>query len=135
MSLENNTYEDEPIPSAVNVAHVVYGLHTLALLTGLLGSVTIVGSFLGSVPSIIAVIINYVKVGDARGTWVESHYRWQINTFWFALLWFLIACVLILTIIGMVIGLPMLAVITIWVIYRVGRGWMRLSDGKEMYLD
>ena len=98
------TYEQqgatEPLPSAITVANVVYALHTLAIVVGVAGSATIVGSFVGSVPSIIAVILNYVKRGDARGTWLDSHYRWQIRTFWFALLWFVIAWVLIFTIVG-----------------------------------
>src|SRR5262249_57087039 len=96
----------EPMPSVITVANVVYALHTLAIVVGLVGSATIVGSFVGSVPSIIAVILNYVKRGDARGTWVASHYRWQIRTFWFALLWAIIGWVLIITLIGIVIGGP-----------------------------
>lgn len=125
----------EPMPSAVNVAHIVYGLHTIAIITGLIGSVSIIFSFIGSVPSIIAVVINYVKQGDAYGTWVASHYRWQIRTFWFAVLWFLIAMALIFTVVGIVIAVPLLIGITIWLIYRVARGWMRLKDGLEMYVE
>jgi uncharacterized membrane protein len=45
----------------------------------------VLGSFLFGWPSIIAVIINYVKRSEARGTWLESHFDWQIRTFWFAL--------------------------------------------------
>jgi uncharacterized membrane protein len=124
----------EPLPSAVTVAHVVYALHTLAIVVGVAGAATIVGSFVGSVPSIIAVILNYVKRGDARGTWVESHYRWQIRTFWFALLWFVIGWVLIFTIVGIVIGWPILVVLTAWLIYRIARGWLALRDRRPMYV-
>jgi uncharacterized membrane protein len=124
----------EPLPSAVTVAHVVYALHTLAIVIGVAGAATIVGSFVGSVPSIIAVILNYVKRGDARGTWVESHYRWQIRTFWFALLWFVIGWVLIFTIVGIVIGWPILVVLTAWLIYRIARGWLALRDRRPMYV-
>jgi uncharacterized membrane protein len=124
----------EPLPSAITVAHIVYALHTLAIVIGVAGAATIVGSFVGSVPSIIAVILNYVKRGDARGTWVESHYRWQIRTFWFALLWFVIGWVLVFTIVGMVIGWPILAVLTVWLIYRIARGWLRLRDRRPMYV-
>ena len=77
----------EPLPSVLTVAHLVYALHTVAIVVGLVGAATVIGSFLGSLPSIAAVIFNYVKRGDARGTWVETHYRWQIRTFWYALLW------------------------------------------------
>src|SRR5918998_5458446 len=65
----------------------IYGLHAFSLLMGILGPVTVVGAFLTGWPSIIAVILNYVKRGDVRGTWLESHFRWQIRTFWFGLLW------------------------------------------------
>jgi uncharacterized membrane protein len=124
----------EPLPSAITVAHIVYALHTLAIVIGVAGAATIVGSFVGSVPSIIAVILNYVKRGDARGTWVDSHYRWQIRTFWFALLWFVTGWVLIFTIVGMVIGWPILLVLTVWLIYRIARGWLRLRDRRPMYV-
>jgi len=123
----------EPMPSVITVANVVYALHTLAIVVGLAGSATIVGSFVGSVPSIIAVILNYVKRGDARGTWVASHYRWQIRTFWFALLWAIIGWVLIFTFVGIVIGVPVLIALTLWLIYRIARGWLRLRDHKPMY--
>ena len=93
-----------------------------------------IGSFIGSVPSIIAVILNYIKRGDARGTWVESHFRWQIRTFWFVFLWFLVALILILTFVGMVVGVPLLLAVTIWLIYRITRGWLRLQDRRPMYV-
>jgi uncharacterized membrane protein len=132
------TYEQqgttEPLPSVLTVANVVYALHTLAIVVGVAGAATIVGSFVGSVPSIIAVILNYVKRGDARGTWVESHYRWQIRTFWFALLWFVIGWVLIFTVVGVVVGVPILAALTVWLIYRIARGWLRLRDRRPMYV-
>jgi uncharacterized membrane protein len=124
----------QPLPSVLTVANVVYGLHTLAIIIGIAGSATIVGSFVGSVPSIIAVIMNYVKRGDARGTWVDSHYRWQIRTFWFALLWAIIGWMLIFTILGAIIGVPVLVALTLWLIYRIARGWLRLRDKQPMYV-
>jgi uncharacterized membrane protein len=124
----------EPLPSVVTAAHIVYALHTLAIVVGVAGTATVVGSFIGSVPSIVAVIINYVKRGDARGTWVESHYRWQIRTFWYALLWFLVGWALVLTIVGAVVGIPILIALTVWLVYRIARGWLRLNDRKPMYV-
>ena len=120
-------------PSVVTIANVVYALHSLAIVIGIVGAATIVGSFVGSVPSIAAVVLNYVKRGDARGSWVESHYRWQIRTFWFALLWFVIGWAMIVTIIGALVGIPVLIALTVWLIYRIARGWMRLSDRRPMY--
>jgi uncharacterized membrane protein len=114
------------------VANVVYGLHTFAILIGVLGSATVVGSFIGSVPSILAVILNYVKRGEARGTWLESHYRWQIRTFWFAILWVVIAAILTLTVIGIPVAIAILVATTAWLLYRIGRGWLRLRDRQPM---
>ena len=124
----------EPPPSVVTVSHVVYVLHAFAIVVGIVGSATVIGSFLGSVPSIVAVILNYVKRGGARDTWAESHYSWQIRTFWFALLWLLIAGVLIATVVGALAGIPLLIALTLWLMYRIARGWLRLLDRKPMYV-
>ena len=123
----------EPKPSVITVVHIVYALHAFAIILGIVGAATVVGSFVGSLPSIAAVILNYLKRGDARGTWVDSHYRWQIRTFWFALLWAIIGWVLIFTLIGVVLGVPILIALTLWLIYRIGRGWLRLRDRRPMY--
>ena len=124
----------EPMSSVVTVAAIVYALHSFAIVVGIVGAATVLGSFLGSIPSIAAVILNYVKRGDARGTWVESHYRWQIRTFWYALLWAVIGTILVFTIVGAVIGFPVLIALTLWLIYRIARGWLRLGDHKPMYV-
>jgi len=122
-----------PAPSVITVSHVVYGLHAFAIVAGIVGTATVVGSFIGSVPSIVAVILNYANRSNARGTWAESHYTWQIRTFWYALLWFLIAWALILTFVGALVGIPVLIALTLWLLYRIGRGWLRLVDGQPMY--
>jgi uncharacterized membrane protein len=101
---------------------------------GLLGSATVVGSFVGSVPSIVAVILNYAKRSDARGTWVESHFLWQIRTFWFAIFWVLAAGLMFLTLIGIPIAIAILIGVTFWLGYRIVRGWLRLRDGLPMYV-
>ena len=134
MASFETTTGGEPPQTALNVAQAVYALHALAIVIGLIGSASVVGSFVGSVPSIIAVIMNYLKRSEARGTWLLSHYRWQINTFWFALLWVVIAAILIVTLIGIPIAIAILIAISLWVIYRIARGWMRLSDRRPMYV-
>jgi len=133
LSPDVETMIEEPVPSALVAAHIVYGLHALAIVLGITGSATVVGGFVGSVPSIIAVIINYLKRGGARGSWAASHYRWQIRTFWFALLWLLIAMLLVVTLVGAPVGLGLLVALTIWLIYRIARGWLRLTDKRPMY--
>ncbi len=86
-------------------------------------------SFLLGITYIVAIIINYVKKDDVRGTWLESHFRWQIRTFWFSLLWSAIGIIGIFFIIGYLL----LIANALWVIYRIVKGWLRLNDGKEMY--
>ena len=114
----------------------IYALHAFSLLTGILGAATVVGAFLTGWPSIIAVILNYVKRRDARGTWLESHFRWQIRTFWFGLLWVGICSLFVLVTfgIGIVIAWLPLAFVGLWFVYRIVRGWVALRDGREMYV-
>ena len=133
MATSNPQTLREPLPSVITVAHLVYALHTVAIVVGIVGAATVVGSFVGGLPSIAAVIFNYVKRGDARATWVSTHYQWQIRTFWCTVLWALIGWVLVLTIIGVVVGVPILIALTLWLIYRIGRGWLRLRDRRPMY--
>jgi uncharacterized membrane protein len=134
MSSDEETVIVEPVPSALVAAHIVYGLHAVAIVLGITGSATVIGGFVGSVPSIIAVLINYLKRGGARGSWAASHYRWQIRTFWFALLWLLIAVLLVVSVVGSPFGLGLLIALTLWLIYRIARGWMRLVDKRPMYV-
>lgn len=130
--MTDTTAYREPDPSLVTICHVTYALHALGLAIGAFGAATVVGSFLFGWPSIIAVIINYVKRSEARGTWLESHFSWQIRTFWYALLWALIAVVLMVTVIGIPVALGMFFVLGVWAIYRVARGWLRLKDRLPM---
>ena len=122
-----------PAPSLVTVTHLVYALHALSLLIGITTAASIIGAFVFGVPSIIAVVINYVKRGEARGTFLESHFRWQIRTFWFALLWCMIGGVLFVTIVGIPLALGIYFATGVWAIYRIVRGWLALRDRKPMY--
>ena len=112
----------QPPDSLVNVAHLVYALHTWSVIAGIIGTATIVGMFLTGWPSIIAVIINYVKRPDARGTWLDTHFGWQIRTFWYTLLWVVIAVIAAFTVIGLPFAIGVAIVITLWVIYRLVLG-------------
>ena len=77
----------QPSENMVTVTHLVYALHAFAVFSAVVGSATIIFSFVASLPSIAAVILNYWNQNAVRGTWLESHFRWQIRTFWFAVLW------------------------------------------------
>jgi uncharacterized membrane protein len=122
-----------PPPGLVTVAQLVYALHALSLLIGVTTAATIIGAFVFGVPSIIAVVINYLKRGEARGTFLESHFRWQIRTFWFALLWCLIGGALFVTFVGIPLALGIYFATGVWAIYRIARGWLALRDRKAMY--
>ena len=121
-----------PPQGLVTLTHVIYALHAFSAATGMVSAALIVTAFLTGWPSIIAVILNYVKRSEVRGTWLDSHFSWQIRTFWFALLWLAIGAVLFAT----VIGIPVAAILWIgtgiWVVYRIIRGWMALASQKTL---
>jgi uncharacterized membrane protein len=114
----------------------IYALHALSLLTGILGAATIVGAFLIGWPSLIAVILNYVKRSEVRGTWLESHFRWQIRTFWYGLLWVSLCIIFVVLTLGLgliVVWLP-IGIVSLWFVYRIARGWLALREGRAMYV-
>lgn len=131
-----NALTVEATPSLVRITHIVYGLHALGLVLGAFGAASIVGSFLFGWPSIIAVIINYVKRSEVRGSWLESHFSWQIRTFWFALAWAVLVAVvsapLTLVLIGFGTWALGMALLGFWAIYRITRGWLRLNAHQTM---
>ncbi len=118
--------------------HWIYALHTLAVLTGLLGARMLAARFIWSLPSLIAVIMNYARRAETHGTWLESHFRWQIRTFWYAWLWILLVSIvsipLLIVLVGFVVAWIGYALVGLWIIYRVARGWLALRDGRSMPL-
>jgi len=121
-----------PRPNLVTLTHVIYALHGFSALMGVLTPAFIVTSFLAGWPSIVAVIINLVKRDDVRGTYLESHFNWQLRTFWYALLWVLVAVILALTFIGIIIAFPLAIGLGVWVLYRIVRGWLALLGRKPI---
>lgn len=132
--IDGKTLSPLPSDDLVTLTHIIYGLHAFSVLTGITSTAFIVTAFLSGWPSIIAVIINYVKRDSVRGTFLDSHFSWQIRTFWWSLLWVIVAGVMIATLIGVVIGLPMLLLLGLWVIYRIVRGWIALANRKALPL-
>lgn len=126
-----------PQPSLISYTHWMYALHATSALMGVFTSATVIGTFVFGIPSIIAVVMNYVKRDEARGTWLESHFSWQLRTFWFALLAFIAIGLFSLPLV-LLLGLGILTwmlgafLVGIWIIYRVARGWLRLKDGKAV---
>lgn len=120
-------------PSLVQLTHVIYGLHAAAVVIGVTSSATVAGGFVFGLPSLIAVLLNYLKRSDVRGTWLESHFVWQIRTFWFTLLWLVLSFLVMLTIIGIPIAAwVMIPLLGLWVGYRVLRGWLALGNGRPV---
>ena len=124
----------DPDPSLITTTQLTYALHAVGLAIGAFGASSVVGAFLFGWPSIIAVIINYVKRSDARGTWLESHFTWQIRTFWFAMLWAALIGAIGGILVILLIGIPILIVgfflLGIWAIYRIAIGWSRLNNRR-----
>jgi uncharacterized membrane protein len=121
-----------PRQGLVSLTYVIYGLHAFSAITGLTTSVLIVTAFLFGWPSIIAVILNYVKRSDVRGTWLDSHFSWQIRTFWYSLLWVVVGVVLFVTLIGIPVAYAIWWITGIWVLYRILRGAVALSSRRPM---
>jgi uncharacterized membrane protein len=101
--------------SAKSVTTLIYALYAASLLVG--------------ITAIVAIVMNYIKKDDVAGTFLESHFRWQIRTFWFGLLWSVVGVVLMVVLVGWAV----LFANTVWMIYRIVKGWLRLNDNKPMY--
>jgi uncharacterized membrane protein len=136
----------EPEPTAavgvsrglVEYTHWIYGLHALSVLIGLSTAHNVAMRFAFGLPSIVAVIMNYARRAETRGTWLESHFRWQIRTFWYSWLWIFITSILaiplLIVVIGFLIAMIGYALVGLWIIYRVARGWLALREGRPMPL-
>lgn len=124
--------EDNNEQGARAWAHLMYLLHAISAFSGVLSSATVVGAFVFGWPSIFAVILNYVTRAQVRGRWLDSHWRWQLRTFWFALLWLVVAGLLVLTLIGIPAAWLVILATGLWVLYRVIRGWLALFDRKRL---
>jgi len=111
-----DTTTDEKLASLKTLATVIYALYALSLFSG--------------ITAIVAIVLNYIKLDDAKGTWLESHFRWQIRTFWWSVVWFVLGALTWIILVGWVV----LGVACIWFIYRIAKGWLNLNDGKPMPL-
>jgi len=124
--------------SLVSYTNVIYALHSLSVLIGLTTFHMVVGMFIWGLPSIVAVIMNYARRSATHGTYLESHFRWQIRTFWFAVLWSFGIAAVSIPLVLILIGIPILIggyyALAIWIIYRVARGWLALRDRRPMYV-
>ena len=128
---------ERPVPitpqiNLVLLTNIIYALHALSVIMGLIGSAFVITTFLTGWPSIIAIIINYTKRSDVRGTYLDSHFNWQIRTFWFAFLWLIFAVILFITVLGIALSYIITVGAGIWIAYRIIRGWLVLNEGRPM---
>jgi uncharacterized membrane protein len=100
-------------------------LRDLALLVYVLQAI----GFLIGLTWIVGVVINYLKIEDVRNTWLETHFNWQLRTFWLGLAGMAVAWMLMVVKVGVLIGFA----VTGWAIYRVAKGGLALIDRKPMY--
>ncbi len=121
-----------PPAGIIRLTHIIYLLHAFSAVMGLLGSAFIVTAFLSGWPSIVAVGLNYLKRSEVRGTYLDSHFGWQIRTFWYALLWIVVATGLVFTVIGIPFAWILVVVVGLWILYRIVRGWIALSGGVPL---
>ncbi len=105
---------DEKLASLKTLTAVIYALYAFSLFFG--------------ISAVVAIVLNYIKRDDVRGTWLESHFRWQIGTFWWSLLWLVVGAITWVILIGWLVW----GVACIWFIYRVAKGWLNLYDDKPM---
>lgn len=133
-------YNNEaPKKNLLFVTQLVYILHALSIVIGLMTGATIISAFLFGWPSIAAVILNYIMAPDARGTFLQSHFSWQIRTFWYGMIWTVLVAIVgvLLTpfVIGPFIWLIGFVVLGIWVAYRIVVGWLRLRQYRPVFSD
>jgi uncharacterized membrane protein len=124
-----------PIAPQINLVlltNIIYALHALSVIMGLIGSAFVITAFLTGWPSIIAIIINYTKRNAVRDTYLDSHFNWQIRTFWFAFLWMILAVILFITVLGIALSYIITVSAGIWISYRIIRGWLALNEERPM---
>ena len=135
---ELTTYDEQgPKESLLFITQLVYILHGLSIVVGLMTGASIISAFLFGWPSIAAVILNYIMAPDARGTFLQSHFSWQIRTFWYGMIWTILVAIVGVVLTPLVIG-PFIwfggfIVLGIWVAYRIAVGWLRLLQYRPIF--
>ena len=113
---DNTPSTEEKHASLKTLTAVIYGLYALSIFAG--------------ITAIVAIVLNYIKRDEVRGTWLESHFTWQIRTFWWSVVWFVLGAATWIILIGWVVW----GVAFVWFVYRIAKGWLNLNDGKPMPL-
>jgi len=114
MNMDSTPAADEKTASLKTLTTVIYALYALALFAG--------------VSAIVAIVLNYIKREEVQGTWLESHFKWQISTFWWSVVWCVVGGLTFIILIGWVVW----GVAFVWFVYRIAKGWLNLNDNKPM---
>jgi len=121
--MDNKTFQeklqDQLQDPNKNITLIVYGLQLIGVLTG-------------GIAFIVAIVLNYIKRDDVAGTFLESHFEWQIRTFWISLIWGIVGFVLAITVFLLPAAWIIWFVVMIWVIYRAIKGLLNLLENKPM---
>lgn len=116
----------------------MYALHALAIGTGLVATLLGHRTMLFGIPSVIAVVLNFLKRGQVRGSWIGTHFDWQWRTFCWLVLWLAVATVAFGSIVTILTRIPLLEIsyvaIGLWAAWRMGRGWHGLRGGRPVRL-
>lgn len=122
-NMDNKTFQeklqDQLQDPNKNVTLIVYGLQLIGVLTG-------------GIAFIVAIVLNYIKRDDVAGTFLESHFEWQIRTFWISLIWGIVGFVLAITVFLLPAAWIIWFVVMVWVIYRAIKGLLNLLENKPM---
>ncbi|WP_420994426.1 DUF4870 family protein [Cupriavidus sp. 30B13] len=116
------TADGDRLASLRKLTHILYALYAIFWLTG-------------GVTALIAIIVGYVKRDDTRGTLYASHFAWQIRSFWWSVGWAVLGGVLFATVILIPLAFALWSILSLWMLYRIVKGWLYLNDGKPMYPD
>ncbi|AQV95825.1 MULTISPECIES: DUF4870 family protein [Cupriavidus] len=116
------TPSGEQLSSLRKLLHILYALYAIFWLTG-------------GITALIAIVIDYVKRDDARGSLYASHFAWQIRSFWWSVVWGVLGGVLFATVVLMPLAFAVWGVLSLWMLYRIVKGWLYLNDSKPMYPD
>ena len=122
--------------SLLSYTRIVYLLQAVPVLIGLFAHRAVAHSFLFTLPSIVAIIMAYARRPVVQGTFLESHYRWLIWTFWIALASYVLLWIVTLPLKLVLVGYPLfylgLAALGLWIIYRLARGWLALRQQRPV---
>ncbi len=116
------TADDDRLASLCKLTHILYALYAIFWLTG-------------GITALIAIVVGYVKRDDTRGTLYASHFAWQIRSFWWSVAWAILGGVLFATVFLIPLAFAAWGVLSLWMLYRIVKGWLYLNDSKPMYPD